>query len=288
LNKNILVINNNIIKYRKFKLIRLIFAFICILFPTIIFAQKDIIFVEAFNNNDNIIENEIIISEDFVQFKNSEIDITISSKNDIVELQLHLLGVKWSGTLSAFQSEYNNFITITTDKKYSADKIGIRKRDSLIQINDAILENDSVLSFNDNYYNFDLLKIDKGENILEFSTTKYKNSNSNIVESEIWFGYKLKRADINALMKLNTVLQKITLAYGKQYSINLNYLSKNNIPFFPLKVIEKNIKSNTANKEEIVAFQQKEIDKNKCHSNDNYQSISLFDLLLGAKTEISK
>lgn len=282
------MINNTPYKSKNIKLIKVLLAYILITLPTILFAQKDIIFVEEFHNNDNIIENKIIISDDFVQFKNNEIDISLSNKNEIIVLQMYFLGVKWSGTITDFQNEYNNFINITTAKKYHSTKIGIKLRDSLIHINDAILVNDSVISFNDNFNNFNLLKAGKGENILEFPTTKYKNSDSSIVDSEIWFGYKLKKNEISALIKLNTVIQKITLEYGKNYSINLNYLRKNNIPYFPLKVIENNRKSNTTKEEEIVAFQQKELDKNKCHSNDNYQNISLFDLLLEAKTEISK
>lgn len=252
------------------------------------FSQNDIIFVDEFHKNDIIIENEILISNDFVQFKNTEIDITISNNNELLELQFHPLGIKWSGSFSAFQNEYNNFISLSSDKKYHSNKKAIRQRDSLLQINDAILIKDTIVSFSNKYSNFELSKIGMGANILAFPTIKYKNSDSTIVNSEIWFGYKLNNTEINSLVILNTVIQKITSALDKTYSSNLNYLRKNYIPYFPLKVTEHNVTSNTVNKEEIVAFQQKQIDKNKYHSDDNYQSISLFDFLLGAKTEISK
>lgn len=282
------VIKNTKIISKKTQLFKVIFAVLCFVLPTVLLAQSQVLIVTAFVENEVVSENTIIINDDFVEFRNSEIDISLSKNYQILELQFLPLGIKWSGNLNLFQNEYNDFIRITTDAVYHANQTKLQIRKKLIESNDAVLKNDSVFSFKDNYSSVSLIKTNNEIKILDFMATEYKSSRTSDVSTEIWFAYKLNKNDRDALIEINAVLQKIASVYNKTYSVNLNYLSNNNIAYFPLKVIEHNALHNTYFKEETLAYQQGNIDKNMSHNTDNYQSISLFDFLLAGKTEINK
>ncbi len=253
------------------------------------FSQNTLIFIESFQQNEKIFENKIIINDDFAKFQNSEISITLSTNNEILDIQYLPLGVKWSGSLNSFQKEYTEYVKIKTENLYrKINKSILEKRAKLLQNNDAIILNDSIKSFKQTYNSCNILKIKKDGKILNIPVTKFKTTKSCSTVAEIWFGKNLKKKNIEALYNLNMVLQKFSIAINKTYSVNLNYVNKTKLQFFPIKTIEYDSNYIMHISETTIAFNKIETTNLKCHPNNNYQIISLFDLFIETEKERTK
>lgn len=281
------------ISHSPFKIENPIFAIILLslslLFPNISYSQNELVFVNNYTNDGVFFENKILINSEFVEFNNNELSIRLSKNNKLLDIQYHPLGIRWSGNIALFEKGYNEDIKILSDDKYS--KLGqeiTNFRNLLIQNNNAVLKNDSIINFKEHFLHNNLIKSNGSEKILGYKTIKYVSNDSSNINMEAFFGYKLSSEDIKALIKLNAIIQKLSSLIGKTYSINLNFINSQKTTYFPLRVIEFNSNSEIERKEEVIAVQKEETAKNKCKPNKDYQSLSLFDFLLAAKNEISK
>jgi DNA-binding XRE family transcriptional regulator len=255
--------------------------------PIFTLAQKDIKIVETFEGDNITFENTIIISKDIIAFKNNEITVRLSKNNEILGIELHTLGIKWSGNTASFNEYYNEYCKIITESKYKTYSKSIQdNRIQLLNSNDVLIKNDSLVSYKEIFPEYSFTKTKTTTKILGNKTTLYKieKGKNNI---ELFLGYKLSEEDFNTLKELNIILQKISTSFNRTYSISMNYLVDNG-NLFPLKTSVFNSTGGLAYQEEVIVLEKTEIDKSKCHSNNNYASISLFDLLQAAKNEIKK
>jgi hypothetical protein len=255
--------------------------------PLYTFSQKDIKIVGAFRENNIALENTILINKDFVAFKNNEITIRLSKNYEILDIELNTLGVKWSGNISSFNENYNEFCKILTDSKYNTySKSFQENRIRLLENTDALYKNDSIVSYKKTFPEYPLTKTKTTAKILSYKTVLYK-SEKDTNNIELYLGYKFSQEDFKTLKELNIILQKVSMSFNRTYSISMNYLNESN-NLYPLKASVFNSTGNIVYQEEVIVLEKTEIDKSKCHSNNNYTSISLFDLLQAAQNEIKK
>ncbi len=248
-------------------------------------SQRDIKIVSSFTKNNTTIENTILINNDFIMFKNNDINIRLSKNNEILDIELNTIGVKWSGNLAGFTERYNEFCKIKTDFKYKTYDANIQKnRSILLNNNDAILINDSLVSYKNSFPTYIFTKTNITSKIIGYKAVRYDSqSDSNFIE--LFMGYKLTSIDLTTIKNLNIIIQKISSSIDKEYTINLNFLNSTN-NLFPLKTVIYKSNKNIISQETVIALDKMEIDKSKCHPNNKYTSLSLFDLLQAAKNEI--
>lgn len=259
------------------------------IFPKISYSQKDLVFINNYTNEGVFYENKLLINDEFVEFKNDKLNIRLSKNYELLDIQYSPLGIKWSGNIALFEKEYNEGIKILSEDKYNKlDQEHKRLIDLLFKNNDAVLKNDSIVSFKENFVHYNLVKSGSSNKILGNKAVKYYSADSSDMNLEVFFGYKLSTKNINALATLNTIIQKVSSTINKTYSINLNFINSQETNYFPLRVTEFDSKLEIVRKEEVIVVQKVDLAKNKCKPNNNYQSLSLFDFLIAAKNEISK